>query len=270
MVTEPQCETSRAVESLKALQSLVPDSGLKNLAQVEEMIKELISEEYTPYLLGNAALHISFSCKRCGRCCVDNPNIALSLEDCRSMANRLGLSSKRFIIEYTVPHVLSREKVGNARMIKKAEGDYCPLYNPKMPGCSIHESKPQVCRAAYYLAKMNLVLCEEAKSFSTFPQCPGDVELRARLKDLREKLKEDQRAARDAERVAHSTQPEHKLFRLLLRLKGIEIYFGEDKASTLARKLGLRRMPHDEELLPAAFLYASTLRGPPNSEGARP
>ncbi len=270
MAKESQDEISRANEALQALQSLVPASGLKNLSQVEEIMGELISEDYTPYLLGNAALHILFRCERCGRCCIDNLNVAVSIDDCRRISKHLGMGLKKFLIDYTEPHVLSREEVGGARMIKKAEECYCPFYDSSIPGCSIHEAKPQVCRAAYYLAKMNLVLCEEKKSFSDFPQCPGDVGLRARLDEVRERLREDQSLRRDAEEMARLSSSEHSLFGLLLRLKGIEIYFGIEKAQPLARKLGLKRMPESRELMPAALVYAAIICKPKSTENAMP
>ncbi len=56
-------------------------------------------------------------------------------------------------------------------------------------------------------------------------------------------------------------RPEAELFRLLLRLKGMEIYFGRERAALLARRLGLARMPEDEEIKPSAFLYAVNLLG---------
>jgi hypothetical protein len=39
----------------------------------------------------------------------------------------------------------------------------------------------------------------------------------------------------------------------------MEIYFGRERAVLLARKMGLKRNPEDEELKPAALLYVITL-----------
>lgn len=106
---------------------------------------------------------------------------------------------------------------------------------------------------------MNLLLCRENKRFSTFPQCPSDVALRAWIKDFQETIRGDPEAMNWLVRTFQSSLPDIQLFHLLLRLKGMEIYFGREKAALLARKMGLKRMPNDEELKPAALLYAVTL-----------
>lgn len=246
-------------KTLSALQNLLPASGLSQLDTVKEEMNELISEKYEPYFCGNAALHLLSSCQRCGRCCRDENTVAVSIEDCKKIAKHLGLSLKRFNIEYTRPHALKGENVGNARMIRKADGEHCPFYDASLPGCAVHSVKPQVCNAAFYLSKMNLLLCKENGMFSTFKECPSDRELRVRIKELGTKIGNDSEARGELERISRSDLPEVQLVRLLLRLKGMEIYFGREKAAHLARELGLKRMPSDEELRPTALLYAVTL-----------
>jgi len=49
------------------------------------------------------------------------------------------------------------------------------------------------------------------------------------------------------------------LFLLLLRLKGLDIYFGGDRAERLARRLGLARLAEEDELKAGALLYALAL-----------
>ncbi|HSD58541.1 MAG TPA: YkgJ family cysteine cluster protein [Methanotrichaceae archaeon] len=252
-------EIGSMLETLCALRDLLPPSGSDQLERGKEEMNELISEKYEPYFCGNAALHLLSSCQRCGRCCRDENTVALSVEDCRKIAKHLGLSLKRFNIEYTRPHALKGEDVGNARMIRKAEKEHCPFYDASLPGCAVHSVKPQVCSAALYLSKMNLLLCKENGRFSTFKECPSDRELRARIKEFGAKIRNDPGAMSDLVRTFQSDLPEIQLFRILLRQKGMEIYFGREKAARLARKLGLKRMPSDEELKPIALLYAVTL-----------
>ena len=67
---------------------------------------ELISPEFEPYFLANAALHLLVVCERCGRCCLEEKGIAVSIEDCRRIARHLGLSLKSFMRDYTRPHDL--------------------------------------------------------------------------------------------------------------------------------------------------------------------
>ncbi|NMB85325.1 MAG: Flagellin N-methylase [Methanosaeta sp. PtaB.Bin018] len=252
-------EIGRRLETLRDLQKIVPEAGLTHPEDVAEEMNDLISEEFEPYFSGNAALHLSATCQRCGRCCNEERTIAISFEDCRTIAGYLGISLKRFMMKYTRPHELARSVVGNARMVRKERDGSCPFYNPDLPGCEIHPVKPQVCSAAYYLSKMNLLLCEETRRFSTFAQCPSDVDLRARMRDFIIKLRNDPEVKSELARIFQSSKPEIRLFHQLLRLKGFDIYFGRDKAMPLVKMLGLKRMPEDEELRPAAFLYAAVL-----------
>ena len=142
--------------------------------------------------------------------------------------------------EYTRPHELNRALVGSARMLKKEEDGPCLFLDPILPGCKVHPVKPQVCRAALYLSKMNLLTCEEQKKIGAIAVCPADVRLREKLSEFRRKLERTPGAQVKIEEVFSSSRPEVDIFRLLLRLKGLEIYFGEDKAAHLASRLGLK------------------------------
>ncbi len=61
------------------------------------------------------------------------------------------------------------------------------------------------------------------------------------------------------ETLFFSPGPEVDLFMLLLRLKGLEFYFGGDRAERLARRLGLPRLAQEDELQEGAMLYAAAL-----------
>lgn len=252
-------EIDRGINAMQALQRLVPEGGLKNLERVREEMDELISPEFEPYFLANAALHLLVECERCGRCCLEEKGIAVSIDDCRRIARHLGLSLKKFMMYYTRPHDLLGELVGSARMLGKKEGEACPFFDSSLPGCRIYSVKPQVCTAALYLSKMNLLTCEEQQKIVTFPICSADEKLRARITDFALRLDEDSEAKSDLEGLFASNGPEVELFRLLMRLKGMEIYFGPEKAALLARRLGLARVPQDEEMKEAGFLYAATI-----------
>ena len=250
-------EIDRGIRAMQALQRLVQQGRLKNLDLVKEEMDELIYPEFEPYFLANAALHLLVVCERCGRCCLEEKGIAVSIDDCRRIARHQGLSLKRFMMDFTRPHELKGDLVGSARMLGKKEGEPCPFFDSSLPGCRIHSVKPQVCTAALYLSKMNLLTCEEQKEINDFPICSADKKLRARIDDFALRLNED--AKRELARLFDSTRPEVKLFRLLLRLKGMEIYFGTDRAALLAKRLGLARVPKDGEMKDAAFLHAASL-----------
>jgi hypothetical protein len=93
---------------------------------------------------------------------------------------------------------------------------------------------------------MNLLLCEERKELSAFPDCPADRRLRATIADFAQRLEKDPEAREELERLFSPAGAEGELFRLLLRLKGMDIYFGREKAERLARMMGIGRVPEDE------------------------
>ena len=252
-------ETNSGLQAMRQLSRLLPPGGLKDREKVERDMEEMISRDYEPYFSGNAALHLLAECQRCGRCCREEKSIAVSIEDCRRIARHLGLSQKSFLMKYTRPHSLKTEAVGSARLLSKEEGKPCPFYDPLLPGCRIHQAKPQVCRAAFYLSKMNLLLCREGKEIKAIPGCPADALLRERLTQFGSEIKDEPGVRERLEALFTSPGPEVDLFLLLLRLKGIQIYFGGDRAERLARRLGLARLAKDDELRAGAMLYAAAL-----------
>ena len=250
-------EIDRGIRAIQALKDLVPNGGLRKLDQVISEMDGMISPEFEPYFLANTALHLLFVCDRCGRCCREEKAIAVSIEDCRGIARHLGVSLKRFMKDYTRQHELKGELVGSARMLKKAPGEPCPFYDPALPGCRIHSAKPQVCIAALYLSKMNLLICEEQKKINDFPICAADGKLMARIAELASSIMKDPMAKKQLERLFDSAGEEVELFLLLLRLKGMQIYFGKEKAAKLAWKLGLDRVPEDDVMREICLIYSA-------------
>jgi Fe-S-cluster containining protein len=252
-------EIDICIRAMRALSRFVPDGGLKNPKKVSEEMDDLISPEFEPYFSINAALHLQAECERCGRCCLEEKGIAVSIDDCRRIARHLSLSLKKFMMDCTRPHDLLGEMVGTARMLGKKEGEPCPFFDSGLPGCRIYSVKPQVCTAALYLSKMNLLKCEEQQKICTFKICSADERLRTRISDFALRLDED--AKDEIVRLFGSDLPDVELFRLLLRLKGMEIYFGKERAALLARRLGLARKPEDDDMKGTAFLYAVSFLG---------
>ena len=136
-------EIEVALEAMKDLYRLLPPGGLKDRERVVRDMEEMISRDYEPYFSGNAALHLLAECQRCGRCCREEKSIAVSIEDCRRIARHLGLSQKRFMMEYTRPHSLKSAAVGSARLLCKEEGEPCPFYDPLLPGCRSIKPSPR-------------------------------------------------------------------------------------------------------------------------------
>jgi hypothetical protein len=94
-------EIDRGINAMLALQRLVPEGGLKGPEKAAREMDELIFPEFEPYFSANATLHLLDVCERCGRCCREEKGIAVSIDDCRRIARHLGLSLKRFMMDYT-------------------------------------------------------------------------------------------------------------------------------------------------------------------------
>jgi len=245
--------------ALLALSCLVPAGGLRELDRVIEDMEEMISEDFEPYFSGNAAFHLLAICQRCGRCCLEEMEVALSDQDARRIAEFLGISRKSFLHRFSRPHTIAGPLVGSARLIRKEEGEACPFFDQELFGCRVHQVKPQVCRAAFYLSKMNLLTCKRESQFNRFSGCQADAQMHDRLAEVAGILGNDADLWADLSTISPPGISGQGLFQLLLRLKGMEIYFGADRVKPLVRRLRIARMPDDDELRPLARLYAASL-----------
>jgi Fe-S-cluster containining protein len=243
----------RNIDEIVLPRHLIMHIDAKRMSAASQDMTELISTDFEPFFCGNAAFYLLSHCRRCGRCCEEERTIAISIEDCGRIARYLGKSRKKFLSEFTEAHELSSIEVGNARMLKKEKDRPCPFYDSDIPGCSIHEVKPQVCSAAFYLSKMNLLLCKENKCFSVFPNCPVDIAMRKQLSAWKSCLEKDATDFQFSNHLVGSSTDDNMY--LLLRLKGMEIYFGKDMAARLAQKAGLPKAPSDDEIRPIARLF---------------
>jgi hypothetical protein len=79
------------------------------------------------------------------------------------------------------------------------------------------------------------------------------------IADFRRHLDREPGAMKELEGLFSSDRQDVELFRLLLRLKGFERYFGTGRSGLLARRLGLTRIPDDEEMKPALWLYVAVM-----------
>lgn len=104
---------------------------------------------------------LSFSCQRCGHCCHGKGGIIVSPKDLERLCHFFELSAEDFLKKYTKdsqkPHLIT------------GEDDFC-LFFKEGVGCSIHEARPDVCRAWPYF-RGNIV---DATSFEMAKEdCKG-------------------------------------------------------------------------------------------------
>lgn len=127
----------------------------------------------------------AFDCKRCGHCCDGAGGIILSDKDVARLAAWLQLSAEEFLARH------AEEKSGKRRL-KSREDNYCVFFDQ---GCSVHEAKPDVCRAWPFF-KGNL---EDAVSWKLAQDyCPGinaEASFAEFVEEGRRCLREDQLAS---------------------------------------------------------------------------
>ena len=103
-----------------------------------------------------------FDCKRCGHCCFGEGGIVVGPRDLPRLCAELGLDAASFIARYTY------ERGGKIK-IRSTDNKYCVFFVPGK-GCSVHEAKPDICRAWPFF-RGNLVDSASLALAKEF--CPG-------------------------------------------------------------------------------------------------
>jgi len=83
---------------------------------------------------------LPFHCQRCGHCCQGQGGIVLTVRDVERLCFHLGLDKAKFLAAAT------EEKSGKIRLRSGAD-DYCIYFSHEIHGCSVHEARPDICRA---------------------------------------------------------------------------------------------------------------------------
>lgn len=103
-----------------------------------------------------------FECKRCGSCCQGRGGIVVSRKDLARLAAHLGMSEEETAQEYG--------EVSNGKLkIRSGADGWCCFFQPGI-GCSVHEGKPDICRAWPFF-RGNLV--DEISFAMAKEYCPG-------------------------------------------------------------------------------------------------
>ena len=84
----------------------------------------------------------SFRCRRCGSCCRWPGYVRVSAREIDAIAESLGMSSERFIDEYT-RLVVDRSGLS---LTEKADGSCVFLEETRPARCRIEAAKPRQCR----------------------------------------------------------------------------------------------------------------------------
>lgn len=103
-----------------------------------------------------------FDCKMCGQCCHGEGGIVVSPTDMPRICAFLSMSAEAFIKAYCT-------RSGAKIKIRTGENKDC-IFFVRDKGCSVHEAKPDICRAWPYF-RGNIV---DAQSLAMAKEyCPG-------------------------------------------------------------------------------------------------
>lgn len=103
----------------------------------------------------------TFTCKMCGHCCQGTGGIIVSKPEWQRIADFLQISENDFLTNCT-------DKQGEKRRLKIGSDKYCLFFSEK--GCTIHEVKPDICRAWPFF-RGNLI--DELSFKMAQDYCPG-------------------------------------------------------------------------------------------------
>lgn len=104
----------------------------------------------------------SFSCRRCGHCCHGRGGIVVGQRDLPRLLAYFHMEKNEFLSRYT------EEFDGKPTLVTGDDG-YC-LFFKEGAGCTIHEARPDVCRAWPYF-RGNLI--DELSFAMAKEDCPG-------------------------------------------------------------------------------------------------
>ncbi len=92
---------------------------------------------------------IRFQCRKgigCWNQCCSNIDISLTPYDILRLKNRLGVSSTKFLADYTVPYEMEKDGIAGVKMRPVDGGTACRFMKPE--GCDVYSDRPTACR--YY------------------------------------------------------------------------------------------------------------------------
>ena len=104
----------------------------------------------------------SFSCRCCGHCCEGRGGIVVSPSDCDRLCAFLKICPEEFETQWG-------ERRGGKLHVRASDENRCVFFTQGR-GCSVHEAKPDICRAWPYF-RGNLVDPESLSLAREF--CPG-------------------------------------------------------------------------------------------------
>ena len=106
----------------------------------------------------------SFSCQRCGHCCFGRGGIVVGQRDLPRLLAYFNMEKEAFLAKYT-------ELFDDKPTLITGDDGFCYFFK-EGAGCTIHEARPDVCRAWPYF-RGNLI--DELSFFMAKEDCSGIV-----------------------------------------------------------------------------------------------
>ena len=199
-------------------------------------------------MLKITAMQLLMECKRCGGCCQYCNPISLDNHDCQVIAKFLDKTNRRIKEKY-----IFEDKKKKSFAIKKKKEDYCPFYEEGI-GCSIYDARPSACRTFPYIQN-NIIESSEIKSnIPTISNCPGSIELSAKVKAFSHALRANADVYNYAESKINNLDG-MLIYILNLYLRGAEINDGHEFILQGLSVFGMSRLATDEELERISLLF---------------
>lgn len=111
---------------------------------------------------GNNMSEKSFTCRRCGHCCHGRGGIVVGQRDLPRLLAYFKMEKEEFLQKYT-------EEFDGKPTLITGDDEYCFFFK-EGAGCTIHEARPDVCRAWPYF-RGNLI--DEFSFAMAKEDCPG-------------------------------------------------------------------------------------------------
>ncbi len=132
----------------------------------------------------------TFDCRMCGHCCEGSGGIIVSPKDLERLCSHFNISATEFQSQYGT--ITNRPLT-----VRSADNGNC-IFFEKGKGCSVHNSKPDICRAWPYF-RGNMV--DDQSLYLAKHFCPGikrDIAHKDFIEEGKNYLKENQLQANDA------------------------------------------------------------------------
>jgi Fe-S-cluster containining protein len=206
------------------------DLTIKNQLRDPEKVQKILGGLNQKYFM-TVASQVLFECENCGKCCEGGcTNVTFDTEDCSVAANFLGISRKKFMVDYTLKH----PRAVNFRVMKDTQkSESCIFRDIKNKKCKIYGGRSKICR----IYPMMNIDDKNNDNPHIYFECNGTMTLVNKMIDYQQKNKE--LCETFVENQNKEKDPTLDLLLKVLWLKGIQFIHGEEYSKIAAQTLDI-------------------------------